>query len=104
MILILTDNKKASGKTTIAKDFLKDKKYLELPNVSALISRFCNFDIIPEWVLIDGATEKDLRIIKELNTRENLTFDVQYSEEKVTMKVPNFLLITNSRLEISIKD
>lgn len=104
MILIIADNKKASGKTTLAKDFLKDKKYLQLPNVSALISRFCNFEINPEWVLIDGANEMDLRIIKELNTRENLTFDVQYSKEKVTMKVPNFLLITNSRLEISIKD
>lgn len=104
MILIITDNKKASGKTTLAKDFLKDKNFLQLPNIAKLTNRFWNYDAIPEWIFIDGATEKDLTIIKELNDCENLTFDVQYSAKKVTMKVPNFLLITNSRLQISIED
>ena len=98
MLIIINDNKKATGKTTIAREFLKGKNFLELPTAAPLIRRFWDFDIIPEWVFIDGASEKDMDIIKDLCTGEILTYDVQYSQKKVAFPVPNFILITNDIL------
>lgn len=98
MLIIINDNKKATGKTTIAREFLKGKNFLELPTADPIIRRFWNFDIIPEWVFIDGASEKDMDIIKDLCTGEILTYDVQYSQKKVVFPVPNFILITNDIL------
>ena len=102
MLIIINDNKKATGKTTIAREFLKGKNFLELPTAALLIRRFWDFDIIPEWAFIDGASEKDMDIIKDLHTSEFLTYDIKYSQDKVVFPVPNFILITNDRLEISI--
>ena len=103
MLIIINDNKKATGKTTIAREFLKGKNFLELPTAAPLIRRFWNFDIIPEWIFIDGASEKDMDVIKRitdirLNESQYLSFDIQYSSKKVVFPVPNFILITNDIL------
>ena len=95
MLIIINDNKKATGKTTVAREFLKGKNFLELSSAAMLIQRFWNFDKIPEWVVIDGASDQDMDIIKDLQTSEFLTYEIQYSRNKSVFKVPNFILITN---------
>ena len=100
MLIIINDNKKTTGKTTVAREFLKGKNFLELTSAIPLVRRLWNFDIVPEWVFIDGASEQDIDIIKQINDirrneSQSLSFDIQYSSKKITFQVPNFVLITN---------
>jgi len=104
MVVIINDNKRASGKTTAANEFLKDKKSLELCHVYKLADRFWNYEEFPEWVLIDPAEQSDIDMAYELqNEIKELKYDIQYSSEKRVEKVPNFILITNQELIVKTK-
>ena len=102
MLIIINDHKKASGKTTLAKEILKDKDFLELPNMRPFTDRFCSFEEIPKWILIDGASEIDIEVAEKLADIEFLIFDNKYSSGKTMLQVPSFILITNQKLEIKL--
>ena len=102
MVIIINDQKRASGKTTLAKEFLKGKRYIEINTMSAFLYRFWNYSIIPEFVLIDGASEGDIEVANEITQKNMLSFDVKYSENKVRMQPPTFVLVTNQELKIKL--
>jgi hypothetical protein len=92
-----------SGKTTLANEILKGKNFKEFSSIKPLIGRFFSYEEIPEWVLIDGCTEFDIHVANDMQLFEMLEFERLYSDEKITGKVPHFILITNIKLEIKAK-
>jgi len=104
MVIIINDSKRASGKTTAANEFLKDKKSLELCHVYKLADRFWNYEEFPEWVLIDPAEQSDIDMAYELqNEIKVMEYRDRHRNEIRVEKVPNFILITNQELIVKIK-
>jgi hypothetical protein len=99
MVIIITDQQRASGKTTLANEFLKDKDCLQLSGIAPMLGRFTPFKKAPDWVFIDGASKIDISIAQELDAKKfyNVHRPMKPSFERV--KMPNFLLITNEVLQ-----
>ena len=102
MILFINDHKRRSGKTTLARQILKDKNFIELTNMTLFLSRMSSFESMPEWILIDGATEFDIEIANSLLDKETVIFHTKYYGVKQEFKVPNFILVNNQ--DVSIKE
>jgi hypothetical protein len=99
MVIIITDQQRASGKTALANEFLKDKNYVQIYGMGEMLSRFTPFIEVPDWVFIDGASKIDISIAQELDAKKfyNVHRPMKLTVERV--KMPNFLLITNEVLQ-----
>lgn len=97
MIVLITDDKRASGKTTLANEFLKDKKFIQCSSMEWAFNRFFPFTTQDfDWIFIDGATQLDIDVAVSLQKEEYITFGVRLESEEIHLKTPNFLLITNN--------
>ena len=99
MVIIITDQQRGSGKTTLANEFLKGKDYVLLAGIAPMLGKFTPFKKVPDWVFIDGASKIDISFAQEFNAKKfyNVHRPMKATVERV--KMPNFLLITNEVLQ-----
>ena len=99
MVIIIADQQRASGKTTLANEFLKDKDYVQIYGIGEMLSRFTPFIKVPDWVFIDGANQHDVMLAQKFDAKKfyDVHRPMKLAVERV--KMPNFLLITNEVLQ-----
>ncbi len=102
MLIIINDNKRASGKTTLARKIIGDKKYVQMASMCPFLGPFAPFIESPDFILIDGASCHDIKLANKIAQEENMEYPVRLLKTTVFLKTPNFILITDEELQIKV--